>query len=464
MSSSPELGTTESEYTCRICLEDGQRSDFIAPCACAGSARWVHRDCLNKWRSMREDKAFSRCTECLKPYEMVCRSDNNDEMTHSRRCRFVSLIARDFSIVLAISQLCIVIFGSIVYGFDHYSHPLISALHMSSRPALFYYLAGLFFTLSFLGMAFTVVQIGCCGERNGSCSHCHHNGCNNYVCIDVYYPCVYSNPHAAVCECGVCPACLHGECCACCADTGTAGAGCGECAAGASVGEECVMCMIVVVVIFAVVGVFVCVVVGAAYAQSIVRTHYHVLQKYTLATDFIVADLAEGALPIDGSSGKNSGGGVDRRDVNTVAQVTEPGTSSGGWWIRSSNRSREGYARAPTSEEGEVQMDVEAGAGGRHSVGRHTLHSAGTIELLPLPSAPAMPTAAHSSMDRHSPASISNTGALNNSPDASAPLIQANSANNSGSPILTSPPPPYNPVTHHFSRTQYQELLTRGLL
>lgn len=435
---------------------------------------------------MREDKAFSRCTECLKPYEMVCRSENNDEMTHSRRCRFVSLIVRDFSIVLAISQLCIVILGSIVYGFDHHSHALISVLHMSSRPVLFYYLAGLFFTLSFLGMSFTVVQIGCCGERNGSCSHCHHNGCNNYVCIDVYYPCVYSNPHGAVCECGACPLCPHAECCACCADTGgTAGAGCGECAAGASVGEECVMCMIVVAVIFAIVGIFVCVIVGAAYAQSIVRTHYHVLHKYTLATDFIVADLAEGALPVGGSSGKydnnGDGGAAERREVNSVMEdsATQQGSS---WWSRSTSRGREGYSRAPTSEEGDPQTDVEAGVA-RHSVGDSysALHSsAGAIELRPLSSAPVLPTTAHSNMDRHSPASVSNTGGsgtasvgnsvLNHHPDASAPLIHSNHANSgnntssSTSPIRTAPPLPYDPATHHFSRTQYQELLSRGLL
>jgi len=44
-------------YPCRICLEDEvDRKLVIAPCACAGSQKWVHRVCLNKWRSTREDK------------------------------------------------------------------------------------------------------------------------------------------------------------------------------------------------------------------------------------------------------------------------------------------------------------------------------------------------------------------------------------------------------------------------
>ena len=32
------------EYACRICFEPGVRADFIAPCACAGTSKWVMRN------------------------------------------------------------------------------------------------------------------------------------------------------------------------------------------------------------------------------------------------------------------------------------------------------------------------------------------------------------------------------------------------------------------------------------
>ena len=44
-----DIGT--SEYSCRICLGDGPRSDFIAPCACSGGSKWVHRyTCIHTYR------------------------------------------------------------------------------------------------------------------------------------------------------------------------------------------------------------------------------------------------------------------------------------------------------------------------------------------------------------------------------------------------------------------------------
>ena len=48
------------DIVCRICLEDAERSEVIAPCACKGSQKWVHRQCLNNWRSVNEDKAFAK--------------------------------------------------------------------------------------------------------------------------------------------------------------------------------------------------------------------------------------------------------------------------------------------------------------------------------------------------------------------------------------------------------------------
>ena len=171
-----------------LLFHDAERRELIAPCACSGGSKWVHRECLNRWRSVREDKAFSRCTECLQPYKLVCRSDNNTEMIHARRCRFAYLVARDFSVVFFASQLLIVVLGLIVYAFDLHSHALIESLRQTAHPMLFYYLSGLFFSLALLGMWFTVLQMGCCGDSaSGGCS-----APNDCVCADgCIYPIYY---------------------------------------------------------------------------------------------------------------------------------------------------------------------------------------------------------------------------------------------------------------------------------
>ncbi|CAF3620145.1 unnamed protein product [Rotaria sordida] len=36
---------------CRICLDNDNPNDIISPCLCSGGSAYVHRKCLNDWRS-----------------------------------------------------------------------------------------------------------------------------------------------------------------------------------------------------------------------------------------------------------------------------------------------------------------------------------------------------------------------------------------------------------------------------
>ena len=309
--------------------------------------------------------------------------------------------------VFIASQLLIVVLGLIVYAFDLHSHALIESLRQTAHPMLFYYLSGLFFSLALLGMWFTVLQMGCCGDSaSGGCS-----APNDCVCADgCIYPIYYTSPHAGVDCCGL-------ECCACCGqgagDAGAGGAaGCGDCAAGAGAGEECVMCLVVAVVLFALVGAVVCVVLGVAYAQKVVRSHYHVLQKLTLASDYIVADLAEGALSVGESTDVAAEEGpVEAAGAGYWSSPMHTAAGSGGQGGATATSTA--YARLPSSV-----GDEEAG-----------LALMEMRRLDTLPSAPPL-----SPMERDAP-----------------DLYQGASA-------------PYDPQLHRFSRSQYAELATRGLL
>ncbi|KAL8034109.1 hypothetical protein ABFX02_12G005701 [Erythranthe guttata] len=42
--------------------------DFIAPCKCKGTSKYVHRECLDHWRAIKEGFAFAHCTTCKAPY------------------------------------------------------------------------------------------------------------------------------------------------------------------------------------------------------------------------------------------------------------------------------------------------------------------------------------------------------------------------------------------------------------
>ena len=41
---------------CRICFIDENiepNKPFINPCACSGTSKWVHIECLNRWRKQQ---------------------------------------------------------------------------------------------------------------------------------------------------------------------------------------------------------------------------------------------------------------------------------------------------------------------------------------------------------------------------------------------------------------------------
>ncbi|KAL7713869.1 RING-CH-type domain-containing protein [Entamoeba marina] len=50
---------------CRLCFSSENPEDMIAPCACDGQNKYVHRDCLNAYRIYSNDPAnFGKCPLC----------------------------------------------------------------------------------------------------------------------------------------------------------------------------------------------------------------------------------------------------------------------------------------------------------------------------------------------------------------------------------------------------------------
>ena len=73
-----ENNTLLEEKQCRICLEDDNPNDMINPCLCKGTQKYVHRECLNQWRSVNVNpKAFTHCTVCNYEYKTVTIDSGN---------------------------------------------------------------------------------------------------------------------------------------------------------------------------------------------------------------------------------------------------------------------------------------------------------------------------------------------------------------------------------------------------
>ena len=57
------------EKRCRLCWGDEDDGPLVQPCACRGSAKFIHKHCLERWRrtSPKEDAAY-RCGQCMDEY------------------------------------------------------------------------------------------------------------------------------------------------------------------------------------------------------------------------------------------------------------------------------------------------------------------------------------------------------------------------------------------------------------
>ena len=57
---------TVEEKQCRICFEEETENNLlISPCLCNGTSKYVHRNCLERWREMnRGAVGFFKCMEC----------------------------------------------------------------------------------------------------------------------------------------------------------------------------------------------------------------------------------------------------------------------------------------------------------------------------------------------------------------------------------------------------------------
>ena len=75
---------------CRFCFDDANQEDLFVPCHCTGTARYVHRRCLQEWRSQDiHSLNYTRCQECLFQYEMT-HDLSFQILCWMRCCRFLS--------------------------------------------------------------------------------------------------------------------------------------------------------------------------------------------------------------------------------------------------------------------------------------------------------------------------------------------------------------------------------------
>ncbi|KAF9614841.1 hypothetical protein IFM89_020897 [Coptis chinensis] len=142
---------------CRICLDIGGE-DLIAPCDCRGTQKYVHRSCLDHWRSTKEGFAFAHCTECRALF--ILRANVPPDRWWLR-LKFQFLVVRDHAFIFISVLLIVAIVGLLVYKF--YGEDLREMFGYEEHPYGFYTMAVLAIVLVGLLYGFFIAII--CGQR-----------------------------------------------------------------------------------------------------------------------------------------------------------------------------------------------------------------------------------------------------------------------------------------------------------
>ena len=104
-------------YQCRICLEDDSEEKMIYPCKCSGTSKYVHKTCLNEWRTTSENSDnFDRCELCKYEYRF---EPNNTNYVFCCSNRYKQLIRQPILFYTLYFLLCLGL-GELIAYCDNY--------------------------------------------------------------------------------------------------------------------------------------------------------------------------------------------------------------------------------------------------------------------------------------------------------------------------------------------------------
>ncbi|CAD6256299.1 unnamed protein product [Miscanthus lutarioriparius] len=247
-----EAGGGGEQLQCRICLETDGR-DFIAPCKCKGTSKYVHRDCLDHWRSVKEGFAFSHCTTCKAPYYLRVHSHTDRKW---RTLKFRFFVTRDILFIFALVQIVISALAYLVHFIDGYQQYWLRTAWGFDNEVSFYYICE--YGMTWLSLV------------------------ENYVFVAVNQDCHLPGT-----------LCMWTDCTTCFEGCATTAGECGGCLGGAGeAGLPLLLIMGVIVLgLFTVIGVFYSVLVATMVGQRIWQRHYHILAKRMLTKEYVVEDV-----------------------------------------------------------------------------------------------------------------------------------------------------------------------------
>jgi hypothetical protein len=292
-----DLEANPGRGPCRICYEYEDAGELIAPCLCKGSSRWIHRDCLDRWRSSGFQRAFTNCRECGFQYHLQSIREEGTGLTESQQ-KLLQTVGRQTILTFLLLQLLIMGAGMLIRLTDR-EEAMVQVLGLPQEPEgivkgdffhalkyhkTTYYLCGLSCLLCIAGVIASALFC-CSGRRRRDADFG-----GPYDMFDVW-AC-----HVCCDDCG--RSCSMCDCA--CPDLHAFGSfGGGDCGGG-----DCGECFIVVVLVAAilavVVGIFAAILALVTGVMNFFKRWAQLTQMRALSKEYVVVDLAS---PDEGRTG-----------------------------------------------------------------------------------------------------------------------------------------------------------------
>lgn len=327
---SPGAGSGQEEQRqCWVCL--ASEGALMAPCTCDGSMKWVHRDCLDRWRvSATNPRNFTHCRHCGFQFRMVfqrppCQEGGEEEEAQrrkQRRRRLIGMAVHRCMLSMVALQALLFTLAALIRLADP-GEKVVEILGLQHRPndtfwdALqlhkgAYYLAAVLVFLLLVGIVGTIRLcsggqgqdevlrgVFCCDAGLYGCGDCFFFygtdlGCDN--CCSSAWSSVNS------CTAGGCDICVVDSC-----------EGMLMCAA---------MIAVAAVVLFVLIGAMFVLAGAVAWCQRMFERYMQLRELRELAGEYVVQDL----------SGEEAGAGaaVHRMGVEPAAPLQEASSAVDG--------------------------------------------------------------------------------------------------------------------------------------
>jgi hypothetical protein len=115
--------------TCRICLEDDIISELIYPCKCSGTSKYVHKSCLDQWRTLSNNReAYYKCFECHYKYRLT---SNTVEIPDTYIVKFFRYVSNNLLPFLTCNIIIISLLCFLLESIDT-SHQLVKIFNNST--------------------------------------------------------------------------------------------------------------------------------------------------------------------------------------------------------------------------------------------------------------------------------------------------------------------------------------------